>query len=51
LDSRLAATWTHDARYFTVIGVTGEDELKQIVEQLDPSEVNQVAPHPPASES
>jgi len=51
LDSRIAATWEHDARYFTVIGVKGEAELKQIVEQLDPSEADQNAPHPPTSES
>lgn len=38
-ESQLAASWQHDEKHFTVIGINGEEELKQIVEHLDPSEV------------
>lgn len=51
LDSRIAASWEHDDRYFTVIGANGEEELKQIVERLDPSESTKSIPSTTTSES
>lgn len=51
LDSRVTASWEHDARYFTVIGVADVEELKQIVSLLDPSEANHAGPASPTTDS
>ena len=40
-DRKVAASWKHDSRYFTVIGAHDVDELEQLVMTLDPA--------PPAS--
>lgn len=50
-ESQLAASWQHDEKHFTVIGINGEEELQQIVERLDPSEADQPALRSAPSES
>lgn len=44
LDSRVAASWNHDERYFTVIGLNDVEELRQIVNLMDPSEASKSDP-------
>jgi hypothetical protein len=50
-EGQLAASWQHDEKHFTVIGINSEKELKQIVERLDPSKVDQPPLLSPPSES
>lgn len=51
LDSRVAASWEHDERYFTVIGLKDVEELTQIVNLMDPSEASKSAPASSATDS
>ena len=36
-DRKVAASWQHDSRYFTVIGAHDVEELEQLVMTLDPA--------------
>lgn len=51
IDSRFAASWTHDSRYFTVIGAHDLDEVESLVRLLDPALPSEPAPASPQGES
>lgn len=50
-DSKVAASWKHDSRYFTVIGAHDVAELEQLVTTLDPAPQPDVSPDSPLGDS